>query len=112
MNFTYQPMEGAGTECTHKQIRDLPDYAVECATPYGTKVFTAHVIVRENLREKNTGLEVLYWVTAPGDTPTSPRKFDSTSALINLSGKTKLENFSLGQGVENDAAYLNLFWRR
>lgn len=110
--FTYQPMEDVGTACTHKQIRDLPDYAVECKTPYETKTFTAHVVVREAAREKNTGLEVLYWVTAPGDTPTSPRKYSSISALINLTGKTKFEDFSFSQGVENDAAYLTLGWRR
>lgn len=112
MTFTYQPMEDAGTACTHKQIRDLPDYAVECVTPHGTKLFTAHVVVRENAREKNTGVEVLYWVTAPGDTETSPRKFDSSSLLLNVAGKTKLEDFSFSQGVENDAAYLTLGWRR
>ena len=112
LRFTYQPMEDVGTPCTHKQIRDLPDYAVECATPYGTKLFTAHVVVREAAREKNTGLEVLYWVTAPGDTETSPRKFDSSSLLLNVAGKTKLEDFSFSQGVENDAAYLTLGWKR
>lgn len=108
MRFSYQPMEDVGTECSHKQIRDLPDYAVECVTPYETKLFTAHVIVRESVREKNTGLEVLYWVSAPGDTPTSPHKFDSSSLLLNMAGKTSLENFSFSQGVENDGAYLTL----
>lgn len=108
MRFSYQPMEDVATECTHKQIRDLPDYAVECVTPYETKLFTAHVIVRESVREKNTGLEVLYWVSAPGETPTSPHKFDSSSLLLNMAGKTKLENFSFSQGVENDGAYLEL----
>ena len=112
MTFIYQPMEDVGTACTHKQIRDLPDYAVECVTPYGTKRFTAHVVLRETVREKNTGLEVLYWVTAPGDTDTSPRKFDSSSLLLNMAGKTKLEDLSLSQGIENDAAYLTLGWRR
>ena len=112
LRFTYQPMEDVGTECSHKQIRDLPDYAVECVTPYGIKLFTAHVVVREAPREKNTGVEVLYWVTAPGDTETSPRKFDSSSLLLNVAGKTKLEDFSFSQGVENDAAYLTLGWRR
>jgi|GEM_PF-5651531 len=113
MRFTYQPMEDLGTECTHKQIRDLPDWDVACETPYGLKKFSAHVVVRENHRgEEKTGLEVLYWVTAPGDTETSPRKYSSTSALIGLSGKTKLEDFTFSQGIENDAAYLSLDWKR
>lgn len=111
MVFSYQPMESAAWPCEHKRIRDLPDWTVTCESQYGTKTFTAHVIVRESKRPVNTGLEILYWVTAPGDTETSPRKYDSTSALINLSGQTKLEDFSFSQGVENDAASLTLRWR-
>jgi len=113
MHFKYQPVEHTDWPCTHKQIRDLPDWKVECESIYGKKVFTAHVIVREHPRSGgDTGLEILYWVTAPGDTPTSPRKYASTTALLTLSGNTSLENFSFSQGVENDAAYLVLGWRQ
>jgi hypothetical protein len=112
LQFTYQPMEDAATVCSHKKIRDLPDYHVECITPYETKLFSAHVVVRENVRKINTGMEVLYWVTAPGDTPTSPHKFNSSSLLLNVSGKSNLEDLSFSQGVENDRAYLTLKWKR
>lgn len=111
MRFTYQPMEDAAWPCTHKRIRDLPDWEVTCESVYGRKIFSAHVVVRENPRKVNTGIEILYWVTAPGDTETSPRKYSSTSALLNLTGTTKIQDFSFSQGVENDAAYLTLGWR-
>lgn len=111
MHFSYEPAEDASTSCTHQQIRDLPDYAVTCATPYGTKTFTAHVIVRQAPRGNDTGAELLYWVTEPGDTETSPRKYHSTTALFHLKGSTSLTDFSLSQGVENDQASLVLGWR-
>ncbi len=113
MRFEYQPMEDVASSCIHKQIRDLPDWEVRCETLYGeVKTFTAHVVVNEHPREDSLGVEVLYWVTAPGETDTSPRKYSSTSALLRLAGKTKLHDFSFSQGIENDGAYLVLGWKR
>jgi hypothetical protein len=112
MSFIYQPVEDVSTFCTHEQIRDLPDWNVSCETPYGKKTFKAHVIIRENPRGHNTGLEILYWVTAPGDKPTSPGKYHSTTLLLNLEGDTKMQDFALSQGVENDMAYLMMRWQR
>jgi len=110
-HFRYEPVEGEpATLCTHKQIRDLPDWSVECKTGYGTKTFTVHLIVREYPRQGETGVEILYWVTEPGDTPTSPRKYHSTSALFRLKGDSGLSSFLLSQGVENDMASLVLGW--
>lgn len=111
LHFTYQPVEGdASTHCSHEKIRDLPDYQVVCGTPDGKKVFTAHVIVRGHSGVDKTGLELLYWVTAPGETPTSPHKFHSTTALMRFSGQTSLQEFRLSQGIENDMAWLVLDW--
>ena len=108
LRFTYEPVEGEGpTSCVHKQIRDLPDYDVKC----GAKRFTAHVIVRGGPVQNDTSLEILYWVTEPGDTETSPRKYHSTSALLHLKGKAELANLSLSQGVEDDSASLVLGWK-
>ena len=109
MEFAYEPVEGEEpSSCVHERIRDLPDWDVVCETPYGKKTYSAHVIVREYPRQGATGLEILYWVSEPGDTPTSPHKFHSTSALVHLRGSTSLDSFSLSQGVENDMALLTL----
>jgi len=107
--FSYEPVEGeAASACEFKQINDLPDYAVKCKTPYDVKTYTAHVVVREYQRAGDTGAEVLYWVTEPGE----PNKYHSTSALLHLTGKTSLSDFSLSQGVENDMASLVLSWKK
>jgi hypothetical protein len=111
MTFTYEPAEGQEpSPCTYEQIKDLPDYDVTCATPFGVKNFGAHVIVREfpHASKGDTGVEILYWVTERGD---AQRKFHSTSALFHLKGSTTLADFSLSQGVENDFASLALGWR-
>lgn len=113
MHFRYQPVEGeTATNCQHTQIRDLPDWKVICSTAYGTKTYTAHVIVRQYNNATKTGLELLYWVTEPGETPTSVHKFHSTSALMKFKGSTELLDFSLSQGVENDMATLDLSWTK
>ena len=113
MIFRYEPFEGEGpSQCVHEQIQDLPDWRVTCDTPYGKKKFTAHVVLRELPRKELTGLEILYWVTEPGEKPNAPPKFHSTSALFTLKGNTSLDHFSLSQGVENDFASLTLAWVR
>ena len=113
MQFTYEPVEGeAPSSCTHVQISDLPDWDVNCVTPYGTKTYTVHVIVREYPRASDTGLEILYWITEPGDTETSSRKYHSTTAFFHLNGATSLSDFSLSQGVENDQSSLTLGWEK
>lgn len=112
MTFRYEPMEGESSPCTFEQIRDLPDWAVTCSTGYGKKRFAAHVIVRENPRPNDTGLEILYWVTDRGDTDSTPPKFHSTSALFRLAGNASLSEFTLSQGVENDFAMLTLGWKK
>lgn len=110
--FRYEPVEGeAATLCTHKKIRDLPDWNVVCETGYGKKTYSVHLIVREYPRAGETGVEILYWVSEPGETPTSPHKFHSTSALLHLRGeKAGLGDFIMSQGVENDFASLVLSW--
>jgi len=110
MHFTYEPNEMELSSCTHEQIQDLPDWRVACQTPYGMKTFTAHVIVRDYPKGETTGVEILYWVTEPGDTPTSPSIFHTTSALLNVKGANPLVGFSLSQGVESDYASLVLGW--
>jgi hypothetical protein len=108
-DFTYEPIEGeAASACTKTQIQDLPDWDVTCLTPYAKKTFSAHVIVREYPRATDTGVEILYWVTEPGDKPTSPRKYHSATAFFHLKGATTLNDFSLSEGVENDQASLVL----
>lgn len=108
MNFTYVPNDGSRVEaCTHTRIRDLPDWAVVC----GRRTYTAHVILRKGDRTlaPQTSFEILYWVTEPGDTPTSVRKYHSTTALIHLKQRTDLYSMTLFQGVENDQASLRLY---
>ena len=113
LEFSYEPVEGeAPSVCSHERIRDLPDWDVSCNTPYGAKKFSAHVIVREYPRNNSTGIEILYWVTEPGDAPNAVRKFHSTSGFFHLKGATELEGFSLSQGVENDFAQLTLRFRK
>lgn len=108
MSFRYVPNEGKAFDCTHTRIRDLPDWTIDCGQ--GEKTFTAHVIVRKYSREAmpQTGLEILYWVTEPGETPTSIRKYHSTTALLQLTDKTDVHSLILFQGVENDMASLRL----
>ncbi len=114
MNFTYIPHEGDGLpnqgvlSCTHERIRDLPDWKIVCGKE--EKTYTAHVIIRKMDRsfEPQTAIEILYWVTEPGDTPTSIRKYHSTSATIRLKQQTNVDSITLYQGVENDMASLRL----
>lgn len=109
MSFKYVPHEGSESlDCTHTRIRDLPDWKVDCGN--GQKTFTAHVIARKYQREPTpqTGLEVLYWITEPGETPTSVRKYHSTTLFLQLTNKTDVHSLTLFQGVENDQASLRL----
>ena len=107
MKFTYVPSEAEYVYCNHKQIRDLPDWSVECDNG---KKYTAHIIVRGANRASTpqTTLEILYWVTEPGDTPQSVHKFHSTTALINMKEKSSLHSMVIFQGIENDQASLKL----
>lgn len=108
MRFRYVPNEGMpSVECTHKRIRDLPDWDVRC----GEKKFAAHVIIREfqTTEEPRTSLELLYWVTernAP-----SPI-FSSHTSWIRLKKGTNIDSLVLSQSVENDYASLTLEWTR
>lgn len=114
MKFTYVPHEApdlpnAGVlECKHERIRDLPDWKVVCGAD--EKEFTAHVVLRIGKREEapKTVLEILYWVIEPGDTPTSVRKYHSTSSLLYLSEPTDMAKLNISQGVENDMATLTM----
>ncbi|MGZ3651029.1 MAG: hypothetical protein ACXVB9_05590 [Bdellovibrionota bacterium] len=112
MQFTYEPADGEtpASRCTHAQVRDLPDWDVTCVTPYGTKTYSAHVVVHENSGGPSTTVEVLYWVSEPGESTSPTRTYHSTSALFHLKGTTSLADFSLSQGVENDQASLVLGW--
>lgn len=110
MEFRYEPNEGGDfLECTHKKIRDLPDWDIVCG-PKGEKKFSAHVIVRPFFRESapQTTVEILYWVIEPGKTPTSVHTFHSSTFMVRLKEKTDLYSVSLSQGVENDYASLVL----
>lgn len=107
MHFRYEPNEGAeAIECTHKQIKDLPDWDIEC----GEKKFSAHVIVRPYFHERapKTKIEILYWVVEPGKKPRDTNIFHSSSFMVRLKEKTDLYSVSLSQGVENDFAGLTL----
>lgn len=109
MEFRYEPNEGEFLECSHKKIRDLPDWDIECGKK-GEKKFSAHVIVRPFYREfePQTTVEILYWVIEPGKTPTSVHTFHSSTFMVRLKEKTDLYSVSLSQGVENDYASLVL----
>ena len=115
MKFSYVPNEapelpnGGILECRHARVRDLPDWTVTCG-PQGEKTFSAHVVIRiaKRSQEPGTMLEILYWVTEPGDSPTSVRKYHSTTALLQLKDPTDLMRLVLFQGVENDQASLRM----
>jgi hypothetical protein len=102
--FRYVPAEDVSVACTHKQIRDLPDWEVFC----GDKKFVAHVVVREAQREKQSTMEFLYWVTQRhlGRAPA----FHSTTARMLFDGQAVPRRLVFEQGVENDAAALQLEW--
>jgi hypothetical protein len=107
--FSYVPNEGAdGVSCVHERIRDLPDWKVVCVVAGDKKEFTAHVIFREIPGSKSSALELLYWVTAAGARPEGPKDYHSTSAIFHFDRPTRVNTFSLGQGVENDYASLVL----
>ena len=114
MKFMYVPHEGSGLpnngvlDCTHERIRDLPDWTVKCGK--NEKTYTAHVIVRQATRdfEPQSMIEILYWITEPGETPTSIRKYHSNSSSIYLKDKTSVFSMILYQGVENDQSSLRL----
>lgn len=108
LRFQYVPNEGeAPTACTHKRIRDLPDWAVRCETPYGTKVFTAHVVIRQ---PNPLAIEILYWVTDPAAAPGGGPAFHSTTTYLRWKDKNAPVAASLAQGIENDYASLTLDW--
>ena len=108
VKFRYVPAEMPATECTHKRIRDLPDWTVRC----GEKTFTAHVIVRIHKRdfEPKTALEILYWVTEPSQRRGKPATFHSSSFWIRLKGEASSHSMVLAQGIENDYASLDMEW--
>ena len=110
IRFRYVPSEGvASVACTHERIRDLPDWRVTCPFFGQEKEFTAHVVLRAiSKRESRNAYELLYWVTEPGENPRGSKKFHSTSALLGFKGKAHLADLSIGQGVENDYASLQL----
>lgn len=111
--FQYVPNEGeAATACEHKRIRDLPDWEVNCDGPGVSKRFAAHVIFRETKRENTSSLEILYWVTQRGLDSTTPPKFHSTTARMHFKGTAEPMVMTFEQGVENDAASLQLTWHR
>lgn len=103
--FRYQPNEAPAIACKHERIRDLPDWLVTCQDGRETKVFVAHVIIRETLREKDASLEILFWVT---DRNEKKPKFTSGTSLIHLKQRSALAGVTLSQGVENDSAQLVL----
>jgi hypothetical protein len=108
-HFSYVPNEGAdAVNCTHERIRDLPDWKVRCTFFGEVKEFSAHVILRQIPSQNGSLFELLYWVTAAGDTLSGPPKFHSTSALLKMKGETAITSLSLAQGVENDYASLVL----
>ena len=110
MKFTYEPNELPASACEHEQIRDLPDWKVICKTPYETKEFVAHVIVRESQRkeEPQTFLEILYWVTERR--PKQAPLFHSGTSMIRLKKGSSIESMRLSQSVENDYASLVMDW--
>lgn len=100
LKFQYVPNEGGEVlNCTHKRIRDLPDWEVNC----GPKRFAAHVIIRSVQRNQSSSWEILYWVTARNE---KKPLFHSTTARVHFAHPTKAMAFSLSQGVENDYASL------
>jgi hypothetical protein len=106
-HFSYQPNEAPSIPCAMERIRDLPDWLVTCEERGRKKVFVAHVILRETLREQDASLEILFWVT---DRNQSTPKFTSGTSLIHLKQRSALALVTLSQGVENDSAQLVLQW--
>jgi hypothetical protein len=108
LRFQYVPNEGGEIlQCTHKRIRDLPDWEVNC----GSKQFVAHVILRHYHRKDHSSMELLYWVTARSEDKRKPPLFHSTTAWIHLKERGEAARISLSQGVENDYASLVMEWR-
>lgn len=113
LKFRYSSQDGEfQLECSHKRIRDLPDWEVICKNEVGIrKVFAAHIVLNKGRRLNNEvkpsrWYELLYWVT-DRKAQNAPR-FHSSSLILQASDESEINQFQLHQGVENDYASLIL----
>lgn len=112
LRFDYISQDGQiHYPCTHKRIRDLPDWEVVCKSTNGiVRTFAAHVVVVRGQRQPQSGpgiwYEILYWVTDRQDK--NKPVFHSSSMTFNLTPTSHLQAFRIFQGVENDYAALVL----
>jgi len=102
MNFFYQPHESAGTDCTYSEGTQPHGFHVKC----GQKQFRIHHFARPHLNSKQLSWEVLYWVTNLSTTATSENV--GTSLWVKADPQSQLQEFKLGQSVDNDTATLDL----
>lgn len=102
MSFFYQPHESAGTDCSYSESTQPHGYLVKC----GNKQFRIHHFARPHLNSKQLSWEVLYWVTNLTATPKVENV--GTSLWVKADLQSQLQEFKLGQSVDNDTATLDL----
>lgn len=112
MRFTYQSLQQPFPKwnCTYEKEAQLPyGYLVKCPLARRTTAYRVHLKV-SYYPKTNLGLsayEILYWVTDVTD-PARPVSDSSTTWIHQDSPNAKPTVLQLSQGIENDAAYLQL----
>lgn len=113
VHFSYSTSDGEfQLSCKHWIANEgAGDFSVICGKGTPTvKEYSVHLVVREHPRATKTSFEILYWVT-DRNTKASVPDFKSHSQIINVAGSTKLQSFSMSQGLENDASFLQLEYK-
>jgi hypothetical protein len=112
LQFVYQRL-GEPFEkwnCSHQKEPNLPyDYTVDCHLKRRITKYRVHLAV-SYYPKTSLGLsayEILYWVTDISD-PARPISDSSTTWIHQDSPNVRPTVFQLSQGVENDAAALQL----
>jgi len=113
IEFYYQNSDGTiELECKH-WIGNFYSGDFEVACGKGTQLFkqyAAHVVVRSFSRGDQTTFEILYWITDKNVKGSVP-SFSSHSQLFTVDRGTKIREFQMSQGIENDYAQLVLKYK-
>lgn len=110
MTFFYETSDGGfRLECEYSKNEALfGDFQVVCGKGSPTvKNFLVHLLLRSHL-EKNKKIkkiEILYTLHDINQTKT---QFSSISQLLEFQIESQFQKFSMGLGLENDAAQLNI----
>jgi hypothetical protein len=113
IEFHYQTTEGDfELECKH-WIGNLSsgDFSIVCGK--GTKQmrrYSAHLVIRTVPKGSVTSFEILYWVT-DRNAKTPVPAFSSHSQIFTVDGNSRIRQFQMSQGLENDYAQMILRYK-